>query len=264
MSKDCRSKAWLNLLAIPLLVAGLVAAPGALADDPVGELGETCEAPDGDVVVYIVNPNTEGEFLTALVHSGGFHGVTSTFANETIARALPGMTESNATTFFSVTRHYSDTEMAKVSGRREQALAPYLESEPTVYRTRVVEHLLANWGHERGGEVTFESVIPGGDGHLFDEYGSSLSYFKGGYSGQMSVLEVYRSGLSLDQVRDDLTRRKGMSGATIFQHKDSDTYLAYSQYFQTAPQQLSPASAKEGAKVAMRLAGQVAQNYSSR
>jgi len=264
MSRDRNLKTWRTALTVPILALGVLLAPAAMADDPVTELGEVCEAPDGDVIVYPINPLNEGEFLTALVHSGSYHGTTTTFANEMLAQALPGMSSPGQTSFFSVTRHYSDQEMAKVSSRRLEAVAPYLAGEPTVYRTRVVEHLLANWGHEQGSEVSFESVIPGGDGHLFEEYGSSLSYFKGGYSGQMSVLEIYQPGVSLDQVRDDLTRRKGMSGATIFQDKATDVYLAYSQYFQSTKEQLSPADAREGSLVAMRLAGQVAQNYSSR
>lgn len=264
MSRQRHNKAWLAVLAVPILAFGVVLAPNTLADDPVTELGEVCEAPDGDVIVYPVDPLNEGEFLTALVNSGAYHGATTTFANETLGRALPSMSGTGQTKFFSLTRHYSEPEMNKVANRRMEAVAPYLTDDPVVYHTRVVEHLLANWGHEQGEQVTFESVIPGVEGHLFDEYGSSLSYFKGGYSGQMSVLEVYRTGISLDQVRDDLTRRKGMSGATILQDKATDIYLAYSQYFQSDQEHLSPAKAHEGSLVAMRLAGQVAQNYSSR
>ena len=264
MSTKRHDKAWPTVLAVPILALGFAFPQVSLADDPVTELGEVCEAPDGDVVVLPVSPTNEGEFLTALVNNGGYHGATSTFANETLGRALPGMTKAGVTKFFSVVRYYSEPEMNKLANRRQEAIAPYLVEEPTVYHTRVIEHLLANWGHERGDQVTFESVIPGGEGHLFDEYGSSLSYFKGGYSGQMSVLEVYNSGVTLDQVRDDLTRRKGMSGATIFQDKATDIYLAYSQYFQSDAEHLAPADAREGSLVSMRLAGQVTQNYSSR
>jgi hypothetical protein len=245
--------AW--LCAAAFVVAALLAT-SARADDPLYGVAAASAAPYAKIATYEVTGSNEQSFLHAMVQSGAFHGREAAFANETIAQALPGSNQ--PVTFFSMSRYHDTKAGDRVETLRTNAVAPFVAREPGYIHAAVVEHLIPNWGWARNGKVTFRQVIPGAEGHTFDNYDTTLTYFKSGYTGMVSILELYKPGTDLDQVRADLTSRRGMAGATIFQDQANGRYLAYSEYFDAGE------TVARKSTLAERHVAVVVQNYKAR
>ena len=241
--------------AVAMLAAGLLPTT-ARADDPLYAVGSACSANYAQIATYEVTPANERGFLHAMVKSGPYHGAEAAFVNETIAQAVPG--SSQHATFFTMARYHDAKASNRVAMARSAAITPFVSREPDYIVAAVVEHLIPNWGWARNGKVTFKQVIPGAEGHTFDHYDTTLSYFKSGYTGMVSILEFYKAGTDLDQVRADLEARRGMSGATIFQDTASGRYLAYSEYFDAGT------TAQSQGTLSDRHVAVVVQNYKAR
>lgn len=255
MRKMLHRASGVGLCAVAILAVGLL--PGtARADDPLYAVGSACSANYAQIATYEVSPENGREFVEAMVRSGPYHGTEASFANETIAQALPGATR--PATFFSMARYHDSNGSTRVAMARTSAIAPYVNREPEYITALVVEHLIPNWGWARNGKVTFKQVIPGSEGHTFDHYDTTLSYFKSGYTGMVTILEFYKAGTDLDQVRNDLESRSGMAGATIFKDTANGRFIAYSEYFNAGK------TATAEGTLSDRQVAVVLQNYKAR
>jgi hypothetical protein len=241
-----------------VIVALLGVANPSQADDPLYGVAEAVNSLEVEITTYSVEPEGEASFIHALVQSGPYNGSESAFSNETISEALSDGTQ--PVEIFAVATFQNSAAADRVSSLRKAAAQSNLVKSAVSTRAKVVEHLLANWGWERGEAVKFTRIVPGQPTRVYDEYKTTLSFFKTGYTGQMSMVEFFRPGVKLAEVRSALSARRGMSGASIYREEPTGNYIAYSEYFDTASAQGASASAL----VADRRMGQVLQNYAAR
>jgi hypothetical protein len=242
---------------IAMAAFGLAAAP-VWADDPLYGIAQTVDAPTVVISTFNVDPGSTAALIDDLVQSGPYNRGTAGLMDETISQ---GLTDgAKPMDVFSVSIFQSENAAESATTLRKKVLRTAQTREPAYIKATVIEHLLADWGWERGQEVKFLRVVPGKPTKIYDEYGSTLAFFKSGYTGQMSMLEFFQPGASLDAVRAELTRRSGMSGASIYRDDTTGSFIAYSQYFNTA----SALASRSDSLVADRRMGQVTQNYRAR
>lgn len=247
------------LIACRFLFAALLVALGgapAGADDPMTGITDTCTAPDVVLAKFEVRPAMSGEFMQAMLKSSHYHGQMPAMVQEVIAQSLSE--PSAPSTAFSVISMHNAAHVAQLAKSRNGELASMLSKDPEYVTAKVVEHQLANWGLAKGREVVFQRVTPYDHGDPFAQYVTSLAFFKTGYLGQMSMLEQWKPGTTLEQVRADLLKRRGMSGASIYLDEATNTYYAFSQYFNLAVSDVS------SSRVADRHVAQVVQSFRSR
>lgn len=262
MGHVSRGKGRLVAFALGLAVLALGGATVAFADDPVPAIIDQCTADDVVVALFEVQPGMASDFLNAMVASSHYHSnraQRATVVNETISQGI--VEEGRPERFFAVTSMHNRKAVNAMKKDRNRAVANAVTRQPQYITAKVIEHLLANWGLEKGSAISFQRVTPSGhsDGPAPTEnYGTSLAFFKTGYAGQMSMLEKFKSGTSLDAVRADLTSRKGMSGASIYLDTETNTYYAYSEYFDLGATTLSDRN------VADRRFGPVVENFQAR
>ena len=247
-----RGAGCLLLTIIGLLGSGVPAS----ADEPMYAIQASSDSTEVTIMTYDVGTDAESALVQALVQSGPYNRSEPSFTNETISQEISGSTDS--TGFFSVATFQSAAAADKMANLRRSAVQSLAAREPI--RAKVVEHLLADWGWERGREVTFTRLVPGEPTRVFDDYTTTLAFFKSGYTGQMSMLEFFQPGVQLEEVRAALTARRGMSGATIYRDHATGNYVVFSEYFDTA----SARAAQATALVVERRVGQVTQNYAAR
>ncbi|MFY9823810.1 MAG: hypothetical protein WAM82_20690 [Thermoanaerobaculia bacterium] len=236
---------------------GWVVAP-AWADYPLYGIAQTVNAPTVVVSTFNVDPSSTAALIDDLVQSGPYNRGGGGLMDETISQGIAD--GGKPMDVFSVSIFQSSNAAESATTLRKSVLRTAQTREPAYIQATVVEHLLANWGWERGQQVQFLRVVPGKPTNIYDNYGSSLAFFKSGYTGQMSMLEFFQPGASLDAVRAELTKRSGMSGASIYRDEATGNYIVYSQYFDTA----SALAAQSDSLVADRRMGQVTQNYRAR
>jgi hypothetical protein len=236
-----------------------VAMAPACADDPLYGIDESVQS--RQVVITTVSnadPLTVPALLEDFVRSGPYNRGISGFADETISQ---GISEGGKPIdVFSVSIFQSAAAADKATDLRKSALSAAPGRDQGYIKAAVIEHLVANWGWERGKEVKFIRLEPGKPTKVYDEYNSTLSFFKSGYTGQMSMLEFFQPSATLEGVRAELTARVGMSGASIYRDEATGNFIAYSEYFNTA----SALKNRSASLVADRRMGQVTQNYRAR
>jgi hypothetical protein len=240
----------LAVLALPLALAW--------ADDPLYGIAQTVDASTVVISTSSVDPGATAAFIENLVQSGPYNRGTAGLMDEMISQGLGD--GGKPIDVFSVSIFQSDSAAETATALRKSTLRAAQARETTYIKATVIEHLIANWGWEKGKEVTFLRIVPGKPTKIYDEYGSTLAFFKSGYTGQMSALEFFQPGASLQDVRAALTKRSGMSGASIYRDQATGNFIVYSQYFNTPPS----LTASADSLVTERRIGQVTQNYRAR
>lgn len=237
----------------------------ALAAEPVAEIQEDSTATLGGLAVYTVAAEDQVPFLEALVESGGYVGFQPGFANERIVRSFAN-DDPTEVTYLVLTRHYSRYGMYQTLAKRDAAVLPYLAGASTYVPMNLEEHQVPNWGWERGSAVAFTRFGPEGNPTVLNQYGTSLSFFKYGYTGQTAVVRTFPATDSLTDVRQAIFADSGLAGASIFRSPSDGSYLVYAEYFETplsyASERLRVASAGDALLGAE--AGVVVENYKAR
>lgn len=262
-TRSCiHSTVWAGL-ALCVLVAGI--ATPAFGAEPTAELEEDSTATLAGLSVYTVVEPNEVEFLQALVENSGYVGFQPGFANERVIRSLANDTPGEVT-YLVLTRHYSRYGMYRTLEKRDAAVLPFLTQSPEYVPMELEEHQVPNWGWERSQPVSFTRIGPGGNPAVFNEYGTSLSFFKYGYTGQTAVVKAFPSSATLDDVQQALFAESGLAGASIFRNSIDDSLVVYAEYFETPA---SYASARlsvdaSGDSYSGAEAGVVVENYKAR
>ena len=237
----------------------------AFAAEPAAEIQADASAGFATLSVYSVDSTQEVAFVQAVVESGGYVGFQPGFANERIIRSLSS-DDPNAVTYFVFTRHFSRDGMKMTLLKRADAVLPYLAGGSAEISLNLEEHRLPNWGWERGTGVSFTRLSSTGDPTVLNQYGTSLSFFKYGYTGQTAVVRTFPASQTLTQVRQALALDSGLAGASIFHNPSDGSFVIYAEYFATpstySTGTLSVASA--GESVAGAEAGVVVENYRAR
>lgn len=232
------------------------------ADDPLYGIEETVSGPTVVITTFPtdteIDPRTTAALIEQLLLSSPYNRGTTGLMDEMISQGISDGTK--PIDVFAVSIFQSDKAADSATALRKSFLRAAQTREPSYVKATVVEHLIANWGWERGKNVTFLRIVPGQPTTIYDEYGSTLAFFKSGYTGQMSMLEFFQPRASVKAVRAELTKRSGMSGASIYRDDATGNLIAYSQYFSTA----SALAAGSHSLVADRRIGQVTQNYRAR
>jgi len=241
-----------------MLVLGL--GSPARAYDPVPALRNLYGAPHAVAWILQVKPGRESEFVNAMLNKGPYSKLLSGFASEKLVQLLP--VQAQRPVYVSFSRYYDSGTAEFVESERMPAIEPYLEAKPQRLELTLVEHLLSNWGWERG---TPEKVVrsePFKNEELFRTNISSLSFFKSGYVGQIGALEFFDETASLETVRQKVAQRSGLSGASVYTIAGQSRYLVYCEFFRTPPElgkqriALPPGGLPLGTQI-----GVVIQNY---
>lgn len=260
MNQKAKTSFVSSVVCLSLILA--TAAPVTLrAHDPKPVLRSIYAAPLAVVTLYEVKPGSQEDFINAMVSSGPYNRVLYGFANERILQAVPG-SKADPASFISFARYYDKATADFVDELRNPVIAPFLQKQPVRIDATLLEHELADWGWEKGTEQAVLHVRPLENEEIFKRNISSLSFFKSGYTGQVGMLELLPANAQLAEIRDGLSSRRGLSGASIFSTMSG--LLVYSEYFKTpveaASQKLSAsASGITGAQAAV-----VVQNYVAR
>lgn len=254
-------------LALVCLVATLASAPCLRADDPMPTILREATAPWSTVTLYTVRVDAEFDFLDALVLSGPYRGETPGFVAEKIVRGSLGA-EDRTVTYLSINRHFDRTAMEWTEQERREAVAPYLAEEPFQLHGRMVEHVVASWGLERKSAVQTYRLAGADLRQELNQYGRTLTFFKTGYTGQLGSFQVFPPGTKLGEIRSQLGGARGLSGASIFQDPQTQTYAIYVEYFETPAERLQgklrmPRGSGRGLPSG-QMAGVVVQNYKAR
>ena len=268
-----------------LFVVSLVLVFGAMgvgyADEPEQYEMASVRAPQVMFSVYEVIPGKEVEFLDLMVKTGPYNIMSSVVANEKILQPLPA---SGKTIFFSVSRHYDRATTETIQRDRVAALRPLLVRDPVEMHATLVEHLLADWGWERGTQSSFlrvsekdwgkgvqsssTNVRSASTDDIFKKFLSSLAFFKSGYCGQVGMLEFYPAGTSVEQIRSEVGSRNGFSGASIFSLGKKKGFAVYGEFFKgpagAEKQSLVSQAKAKGSAIFGSQAGMVVQNYRPR
>lgn len=255
-----------SLMALGVVAVLLALSTGvARGAEPDYEIEEDTTATLAGLSIYRVNLAQEQSFLEALVANGGYTGSQPGFANERVVRSLADG-GSDTITYFVMTRHYSRAGMAETLEQRRKALYPYLTESSYYVPMTLAEHQVPDWGWERGSGVSFTRVVPDNGAALLEEYGTSLTFFKYGYTGQTAVVRAYSSATTLDEVRAALQVEEGLAGASIFQNPTDDSYLVYGEFFETPLSYRSGELklASTGSSLSGTEIGVVVENYRAR
>lgn len=258
-----RRRVRLPMLLLALAVMAISMAPPAYAYDPVPALRNLYGAPHAVVWLMQVKPGREAEFVDAMVTTGPYNKLLSGFASEKLLEPLP--VKNGATIYLCFSRYYDKGTSQFVEPERMEQIQKYLAGPAIRLELSLTEHLLANWGWERGSEQAVLRTEAFKNDEIFQKNISSLSFFKAGYVGQVGMIEFFEPGADLAAVRTKASARSGLSGASIFKVDGEERYLVYSEFFKApadlAAQQLHFAP---GALPRGRMAGIVVQNYNPR
>ena len=253
------------------VVLGLccIAAPPLVADDPMPDILNEASTPWTLFTLYTVNIDAEFDFLDALVLSGPYEGETPGFATEKIVRGETDRGDGTVT-YLTITRHFDPRAMDVAEEGRRKAVAPYLEGEPFDVRGRTVEHIVPSWGLERSTEIQTFRLAGRELRNDLNQYGRTLTFFKTGYTGQLSSFQVFEPGAELGKVRSEIARVRGLSGASILRDPESEAFVVYVEYFETPEGRLEgrlrmPSGTRGAGKLPTgHMAGVVVQNYKAR
>ena len=261
-TRRCIHSSVLTGVTLCVLVAGF-AAP-AFSAEPTAELEEDSTATLAGLSVYTVAEADEVDFLQALVENSGYVGFQPGFANERVIRSL--VSNPGEVTYFVLTRHYSRHGMYRTLQERDAAVLPFLTQSPSYVPMELEEHQVPNWGWERGQPVAFTRIGQSGNPAVFNEYGTSLSFFKYGYTGQTAVVKAFPSSATLEEVRQALFAESGLAGASIFRNSVDDTFVVYAEYFETPSSYASAELSVDasGDSYSGAEAGVVVENYKAR
>ena len=221
-------------LCVALLLMVMMAGVSSItssAHDPTATLRNVYGAPRAVLTLYQVKPNMEPQFLDAMVKSGPYNRLLSGFANERILQPLSASNEKGLT-YTCVDRYYDLGTADFVESQRLAAVKPFLVHDPVRMDATLVEHLLADWGWEHGTKQNIIRAEPFKNDEIFQKNISSLSFFKGGYTGQVGMLEVFPEGTTVEQVRAQIVSHEGLSGASIFSW-GKGRYACYCEFFKS-------------------------------
>ena len=279
-------------LALAASVGVLLATAQGRADDPVYWMEAAATASEVTVSLYETNPGAGSAFVDDMIGAGPFSRMLSGFANEKIVQALPLATpqltraagapgtlsaaaawaltadpEQSSAVYYAVSRYHDVGTAERVDAVRDPRIARHLRVAPVRLRARLVEHLVPDWGWERGVKPTVLRMSNRAEmDRVFGRDGTVLSFFKSGYTGQIGLIEFFAPSVGLDTIRTTLSARSGMAGASILRVHATGRYLAYSEFFRapkgTARRRLAEtpvATEVEGGR-----AGMVVENYFSR
>jgi len=251
------------VLTMVCLFTVLIAVPGTYlkAHDPKPVLRSIYAAPLAVITLYEVKPGSQEDFVNAMVSSGPYNRVLYGFANERILQAIPG-SKGDATTFISFVRYYDKATADFVDAQRNPIISPLLEKAPVRIDATLVEHELADWGWEKGTEQAVLHVRPLENEEIFKRNVSSLSFFKSGYTGQVGLLEILPVNTQLAEIRDGLSSRRGLSGASIF--STASGLVVYSEYFKTPAEAANQKLSSSNSQLSGAQAAVIVQNYVAR
>lgn len=234
MSKNVRKKwfggAVMTLLAAALLVVSF--APIAVADEPEFEMEIDLRATNMTIGTYDVSAKDEIDFLEAITGTGGYVGKQPGFAVEKVIRSLDGAVDGTIR-FWVATRHYNRAAMEIAQEERNGAVAPFLTHLPEIHHTRISEHRVANWGLERKQQVNFTRAAPMATGaQVFEEYGTTLAFFKYGYTGQIGWVQEHEASRGPQAAKAAVLSYDGLSGMSMAKTDNGKT-LTYAEFFAT-------------------------------
>jgi hypothetical protein len=243
---------------------GLLVGPGSGASrayDPTPALRNLYGAPHAVIWLMQVKPGQEAELASAVLASGPYNKLLSGFASEKLLEPLP--VQAGTRLYISFGRYYDRGTAAFVEPERMRALHPFLASSPVRVELSLVEHMLADWGWERGTASSVLRAAAFENDEIFQKNVSSLSFFKAGYVGQVGMIEFFEPGADLESVRKTVSGRAGLSGASIYRVRGQERYVVYSEFFK-APLEIAQKSLRHLGPGTMPLGTQVGivvQNY---
>ncbi len=244
------------LMASILLLVGL-SAPMAVADEPEWEMEVDMKAPNLNIATYDVKADNEVDFMEAVMHSGGYVGKQPGFSVEKVVRSVDGPVD-GVVRFWVVTRHYNVRAMEMAQEERDQAVAPYIASQPKSFATTINNHQVSNWGLERHEKVEFTKAATMTRSSVFDEYGTSLAFFKYGYTGQLAWIQEH-SETAQKAAEGKVLQHEGLSGVSVAKAADGPV-VTYAEFFAT-PETLSRQAKASGGISGI---GTVVLNYRER
>lgn len=258
------------VMSLVLIVTAVSTITYAFPDEPVYEMQPALLSTHGVITVYDVDSRQEADFLDAVIKGGAFHMPYPGFTNERILQPL-STTADKGGMYISIGRYLDEESAFRVEQNKNAAIKSAVSTrrEPVVYTVRLVEHLLADWGWEKGKTANIVSFTPSSDSRklvtdVFRQKLSSLAFFKIGYTGQVGMLDFFPKTKTVEQVREELSKREWLTGASIYE-TESKELIVYSEYFSTpkaaADQKLT---SNEDGKLSGYQAGRVVQNYMSR
>jgi hypothetical protein len=238
----------------------VTAVPSAQAYDPVPALRNLYGAPHAVIWLMQVKPGRETDFVNAMVSTGPYNKLLSGFASEKLLEPLPAA--DGTTLYICFSRYYDKGTSQFVEPERLAAVQALLSAPPQRLELSLVEHLLANWGWERGSDQKVMRAEAFKNDEIFQRNISSLSFFKAGYVGQVGMMEFFDSGAAVESIRNTASSRTGLSGASIYKIDGQDRYVVYSEFFK-APQDIAERQLhfSPGAIPVGQYAGVVSQNY---
>ena len=246
------------------LLTLLIFAPLASnAYDPVPVLRNLYGAPHAVVWLLQVKEGHEESFVNTMVGAGPYDKLLSGFASEKLLEPLP--VQNSDKLYVSFSRYYDKGTSEYLSPDRLKALQSELSRQPVQMQLSLVEHLLADWGWEKGKDQSLLSAQAFKKDELFERNISSLSFFKAGYVGQVGMIEFFAPDVDLKSVRAKVSARTGLSGVSIYKLDGHNRSVAYSEFFK-APAELSAQQLRLGSDAVPqgRIAGIVVQNYMPR
>jgi hypothetical protein len=248
----------------------------ANADEPLPIMRGTYAARFGLISLFEVQPGQETNFHTALVQSGPFTNIVPGFANERVlemsalADTPPAAARTIGQRIVSLIRSFDEESAQYIIQQRAPSIRGVLRSDPVYIPVKLVEHLFGNWSWENRRAFTIttsttsapESLLQQST-TLFAQPNVSLSFLKDGYVGQLGFLETAPATSDLQNIRNELQRRTGLMGASIYQAADN-SYLIYGEYFQTPATSGANRLSVETGKLQGGQIGYVTQNYAAR
>lgn len=261
MSKNVR-KTWFGDAVAAAFAAALLVlffAPIAVADEPGWEMELDLRANNLTLGTYDVRAENEVDFLEAITGTGGYVGKQPGFSVEKVIRSLDGAVDGTIR-FWVATRHYNRAAMEIAQEERNAAVAPFLSQLPEIHHTEIAEHRVANWGLERHEPVSFTSAQPmAAEPQVFEEYGTTLAFFKYGYTGQIGWVQEHEADRNPQAAKAAVLSYDGLSGMSMTR-TDSGRTVTYAEFFAT------PEGAKQLTKTAGGVSGlgTVILNYRER
>lgn len=252
-----------RILASALLTLLIFAPIASHAYDPVPALRNLYGAPHAVIWLLQVKEGHEESFVNTMVGAGPYDKLLSGFASEKLLEPLP--VQNSNKLYVSFSRYYDKGTSEYVSPDRLKALQGELSRKPVQMQMSLVEHLLADWGWEKGKDQSLLTAQAFKKDELFERNISSLSFFKAGYVGQVGMIEFFAPDVDLKAVRAKVSARTGLSGVSIYKLDGQNRYVAYSEFFK-APAELSAQQLRLGSDAVPQggIAGIVVQNYMPR
>jgi hypothetical protein len=241
----------------------------ALPDEAAMEMQPALFSTVGVITIYDVDSRQEVDFLDAVIKGGAFHHPYPGFTNERILQPLSTTADKGG--FYISIGRYLDRESAfRVEQSKNAAIRSAVPArrEPVSYTVRLVEHLLADWGWEKGRTANILSITPSSGARelksdVFKQKLSSLAFFKIGYTGQVGMLDFFGKDKTVEQVRQEMSKREWMTGASIYETEDKEL-IVYSEYFSTPKTAAEQKLTSSDGKLSGYQAGRVVQNYMTR